>query len=127
MYTRKIVDKYGNIFFEDLEINRMMADGKTKRLSKSIADASWGMFLSLLCFKAESAGRTVVKVNPAYTSQDCSMCGTRRAMPLSERVYACDVCGLSIDRDLNAACNILAVGLHSMGSTPRSPWIYPWE
>jgi putative transposase len=112
--TNEIVKKYGIICVEDLSINDMMESGKKKRLSKSIADASWGLFLSLLSFKAENAGRTFVKVNPAYTTQDCSKCGTRKPLRLDERMYECGVCGLSIDRDLNASKNILTVGLHSL-------------
>jgi len=65
--------------------------------------------------KAEEAGRRYVAVNPAYTSQDCSRCHHRQVMPLSERTYHCPCCLLSLDRDLNAALNIRAVGLHSLG------------
>jgi len=110
----KIVRKYGIICVEDLNIKNMIVKGKFPRLAKSILDSSWGLFLDLLCFKAESAGRTAVKVNPAYTSRDCSACGTRKALKLSERTYSCKACGMSIDRDLNAAKNILTVGLHSL-------------
>jgi len=114
--ANKVVDKYRVICVEDLSINDMMVSGKKKKLSKSIADASWGIFLSLLSFKAENAGRTLVKVNPAYTTQDCSECGTRKPLRLDERVYSCDVCGLSMDRDLNASRNILSVGTHTLAT-----------
>ena len=113
--TRKIVDKYGTICCEDLNIKNMIIKGEFPKLSKSINDASWGQFLSFLSFKAENAGRTFVKVNPVYTSQDCSECGTRQVLKLSDRMYSCGVCGLSLDRDLNASKNILRVGLHSLG------------
>src|SRR2546428_1646541 len=75
-------------------------------LSKSIADASWSAFFSQLAAKAEEAGRTLVKVNPASTSQTCSTCGHRQKMPLSERVFDCPCCHAHLDRDLNAALNI---------------------
>lgn len=101
--ANNLINKYGIICVEDLSINDMMVSGKKKKLSKSIADASWGIFLSLLSYKAENAGRALVKVNPAYTTQDCSKCGTRKALRLDERVYSCDVCGLNMDRDLNAS------------------------
>jgi putative transposase len=114
--ANKVIDKYGIICVEDLSINDMMVSGKKKKLSKSIADASWGTFLSLLSFKAENAGRTLVKVNPAYTTQDCSECGTRKPLRLNERVYSCDVCGLTMDRDLNASKNILSVGTHTLAT-----------
>lgn len=110
--SRKIINRYGVICVEDLHINRMVHN---HCLSKSIHDASWSAFFSQLVCKAEEAGRRYVAVNPAYTSQDCSRCHHRQSMPLSERTYHCPCCLLSIDRDLNAAKNILAVGLHSLG------------
>jgi putative transposase len=111
--SRQIVDRFGLICVEDLTINRMVHN---HCLAKSIADAAWSAFFLQLSCKAEEAGRRFVKVNPAYTSQTCSRCGHRQKMPLSNRVYHCPCCLLSIDRDLNASLNILAVGLHSIGS-----------
>jgi putative transposase len=111
--SRAIVNSYGFIAVEDLHVNRMTHN---HCLAKSISDAAWSQFFDQLSHKAEEAGRTFVKVNPAYTSQDCSRCHHRQKMPLSERVYVCPCCGLVIDRDLNASKNILAVGLHSIGS-----------
>jgi putative transposase len=108
--SRQIVDRFGVIAVEDLHVNRMV---HTHCLAKSIHDASWSEFLSKLSSKAEEAGRDYIAVNPAYTSQDCSMCGHRQYMPLDKRTYHCPCCLLSIDRDLNAARNILRVGLHS--------------
>ncbi len=64
--------------------------------------------------KAEEAVRTVVAVNPAYTSQGCSQCGHRQKMPLSSRRYICPCCHLEINRDVNAAKNIHALGLQSI-------------
>ena len=58
---------------------------------------------------------------PSLTSQDCSRCHHRQKMPLSERVYHCPCCLLAIDRDLNAALNIRAVGLHSLGLSLEAP------
>src|SRR2546426_3634525 len=110
--SRQIVDRFGVICVEDLHVNRMTHN---HCLAKSIHDASWSEFFSKLSCKAEEAGRRYIAVNPAYTSQDCSRCHHRQAMPLSERIYHCPCCLLSIDRDLNAAKNILAVGLHSIG------------
>jgi len=90
-------------------------------LAKSIADASWGQFAAFLSYKAERADRKYIAVNPAYTSQDCSRCGFRQLMPLSQRQFHCPNCGLVLDRDLNASLNILAIGLDSLGLVPRSP------
>jgi putative transposase len=75
-------------------------------LNKSIHDAGWGHFLSLLTFKAAWAGKRVEAVNPAYTSQDCSECGGRIQKSLSVRAHVCTTCGLVMDRDENAARNI---------------------
>jgi putative transposase len=111
--SRKIVNKYGVICVENLHVNRMT---HTHCLAKSIHDAAWSAFFAQLSCKAEEAGRTVVKVNPAYTSQTCSRCKHRQPMPLSERVFACPCCSLSIDRDHNASLNILALGLQSIGT-----------
>jgi putative transposase len=88
-------------------------------LARSISDAAWAEFAAMLRVKAEWAGRAFVAVNPAYTSQDCSRCGHRQKMPLSDRVYACPCCHLEGDRDLNAALNILRLGLQALGLWSR--------
>jgi putative transposase len=113
--SRKIVNGFSVICVEDLHVNGMTHN---RCLAKSIHDASWSEFFSKLSCKAEEAGRRYVAVNPAYTSQDCSRCHHRQMMPLSERTYHCPCCLLSLDRDLNASKNILAVGLHSLGIQP---------
>ncbi len=109
-HSRSIVDRFGIIAVEDLTVNRMMHH---HCLAKSIADASWSAFFSQLTSKAAEAGRQLVKVNPAYTSQICSVCGHRHPMPLSERIFDCPCCYAHLDRDLNAARNILGLGLQS--------------
>ena len=116
--SRQIVDRFGVICIEDLHVNRMVHN---HCLAKSIADAAWSGFFEKLFVKAEEAGRTAIKVNPAYTSQDCSRCHHRQKMPLSARVYHCPCCLLAIDRDLNAALNIKAVGLRSVGLPLEAP------
>jgi len=110
--SRQIVDRFGVICVEDVNVNRMVHN---HCLAKSISDAAWSAFFSQLSCKAEEAGRQFIEVNPAYTSQDCSTCGHRQKMPLSERVYHCPCCLLSLDRDVNAAKNILRLGLESLG------------
>lgn len=109
--ARKTVNAYGTVCVEDLSINRMVHH---HCLAKSIHDAAWRQYIAAMTYKAAYAGRRVVAVNPAYTSQDCSRCGHRQRKELSERVHACSCCGLVLDRDHNAALNILAVGLHSL-------------
>jgi putative transposase len=85
-------------------------------LNKSIQDAGWGHFLSILAFKAACAGKRVEAVNPAYTSQDCSGCGERVPKALSVRTHTCPSCGLVLDRDVNAARNILRAGQARQGA-----------
>jgi putative transposase len=122
--SRKIVNAYGFIAVEDLHVKRMVHN---HCLAKSIADASWSRFFAQLSCKAEEAGRTFVRVNPASTSQTCSQCGHRQKMPLSRRIFDCPCCGLHLDRDLNAARNIKAVGLHSVGLPLQAPVLLPGE
>ena len=110
--ARRIVNRFGVVAVEDLRVNRMLHDSC---FSKSIADAAWSGFADCLSYKAENAGRKYVAINPAYTSQDCSRCGQRHKMPLEKRRYVCPCCHLAINRDLNAAKNILRIGLDSLG------------
>ena len=72
-------------------------------------DSSLSLFLKLHSYKAEEAGKKVVKVNPAYTSQTCSKCYKRakNKQELTDRVFICAYCGLVLDRDVNSARNIL--------------------
>lgn len=111
-HSQKIVNSFGVIVVEDLRINRMLHN---HCLAKSISDAAWSGFFQQLAIKAEWAGRKFVAVNPAYTSQTCSNCGHRQKMPLSERVFTCPCCGILLDRDYNAALNILRLGTQSQG------------
>ncbi len=113
--SRKLVDFYQIIVFEDLNIAQMSSAEKGKKaISKGIADVAWGRFVQNTVAKAEEAGRTVVLVNPKNTTQACSGCGSIVPKTLSMRVHDCPHCGLKIDRDLNAAKNILARGLASL-------------
>lgn len=96
-----LLNRYDIIAHEDLNIKGL---AKT-RLSKSILDAGWSEFLSIVTVKAESAGRMTVAVNPSGTSQNCSGCGMKVAKTLADRVHKC-TCGLEICRDWNAAINI---------------------
>ncbi|MGH8604373.1 MAG: RNA-guided endonuclease InsQ/TnpB family protein [Gammaproteobacteria bacterium] len=114
--SRKLVNRYGFIAVEDLSVNRM---NKNHCLAKSIADAAWTDLARKIAYKAANAGREFVKVAPHYTSQDCSCCGYRQVMPLSVRVYDCPECGLSLDRDVNAAKNILRLGEQSQRGSPQ--------
>jgi len=110
--SRKLVKRFGVIVFEDLSITRML---KKHCLAKSIADAAWGQLATYTRYKAEEAGRRYIEIDPRGTSQHCSRCGAVVKKSLSIRVHQCPHCGLEIDRDLNAAYNILRLGLQSQG------------
>jgi len=154
------------IVFEDLQIANLVKRPKVKqdeetgqylpngaaakgRLTKSMLDAGWGMFVAMCSCKAAGAGRTLLKVNPQYTSQICSACGKSRnyvdtlqdvyimvvdvdillrgtlnnpqkrcphnnKKTLEERWHSCE-CGAEMDRDFNAARNILVLGQQHLG------------
>lgn len=102
----RLVLAYGLIAVESLNITGMLRNG---RLARAIADAAWGGFASILRGKAEKAGSRVVEVDPKGTSQQCSQCGQQVRKDLSVRWHDCPHCGLSLDRDHNAALNILAL------------------
>lgn len=100
-----MAQQYDGIAVEGLRITNMV---RNRHLSKSILDSGWGYFKEWLTHKAASAGRELVFVDPAYTSQCCSGCGAIfQDFDLSTRWVTCD-CGLSLDRDHNAALNILS-------------------
>ena len=110
--SRRMVDQYGTIVFEDLNIKNMQ---KNHCLAKSIADVAWNLFIAITENKAEEAGSRVILVNPRNTSQMCSRCGMIVKKTLSDRVHTCPHCGLMMDRDQNAAINIMRLGLQSLG------------
>lgn len=110
--SRRLVGEFGVIAFEDLNIDGIL---KNHCLAKSIADAAWGQLVYYTTYKAEGAGRRVVKVNPRNTSKACSRCGALVEKDLSVRIHSCPHCGLVLDRDENAALNILRLGLQSLG------------
>lgn len=124
--SRKLVNRYQVIVFEEVAPANMSKRAKPKQdeetghylpngaaaksgLNKSIVDAGWAMLVSMCIYKAANAGRTVLQVNPRYTSQVCSGCGTVKKKELSERWHSCE-CGTELDRDTNAALNILRLG-----------------
>lgn len=116
--SRQIVNEYDIICLEDLNIRNMV---KNRCLAKSISDAAWRQLITHTMQKAENAARRVVLVDPRNTSKMCSRCGFLVEKTLSDRVHSCPHCGLVLDRDYNAAINILTLGLQSLGLGPRSP------
>ena len=111
--ARSLVARYDTIYVEDLNVRGLARSV----LSKSVHDAAWSTFRHWLACKAESAGRQVVEVNPRGTSQTCSRCGCSPSakMSLAVRVFQCAACGFVIDRDVNAAINIKALGTRVQG------------
>ena len=108
-FMQKLSDKlvhrgYTSFAVEVLHIDNMI---KNHRLAQSIQNASWNHFVQMLSYKAESAGIKVIKVDARNTSKECSNCGNVMDMPLSHRTYICNKCGMQMDRDINAAINIL--------------------
>jgi putative transposase len=105
--ARQLVQQYDTIYLEDLQVRNLV---RNRRLAKSISDAGWAQFRTTLEYKAACAGKQVVAVPAQYTSQDCSGCGERVPKSLSVRTHICLACGLVMDRDENAARNILWAG-----------------
>jgi len=109
----RLVRNYDIIAVEALSIRGLAQS----MLARDVHDAAWGKFISLLRYKAEKAGAQLIEVDPKNSSQDCSGCGNRVRKGLDERRHDCPQCGLAIDRDLNAARNIL----HRAGMGPGLP------
>ncbi|HZU66338.1 MAG TPA: transposase [Ktedonobacteraceae bacterium] len=133
--AKRLVERHQTIVFEDLHTDNLVKRPKAKQdeqgkylpngasakagLNKSILDAGWGMFQHMVAYKAACAGRTMLKVNPYKTSQICSSC--LQECPhkeLDERVHICVHCGVVLDRDTNAAINILRLGRSQQGAIP---------
>lgn len=134
--AKKLLNKADVVFVEDLSVKNMFRRAKPKLdetgkflpngqsaksgLNKSIADAGWSQFIDILSFKAERAGKKVIKVNPKGTSQHCSSCLSYVPKELSDRWHSCPHCGLQSDRDTNAAVLIKKVGLGVVLTIKRS-------
>lgn len=114
--SRKLVDQFQFIAFEDLEVQDMQSNGN-RVINRGIADVAWHQFVQFTAYKAECAGRGVTLVDPKNTTQMCSGCGNLVSKDLTVRVHACPHCGLTMCRDVNAALNILARGLASIGDS----------
>ena len=104
--VNKLIERFDEFHVEDLNLKGMV---RHPNLSKSIHDASWNLFVNVLTNKVEETGRKVIRKVAAYTSQTCSDCGQRlpEKIDLSVRLFVCPFCGLTADRDTNAAINIL--------------------
>ena len=140
--TSALVRDHDLIAIEDLAPGRMTRSARgtieepgtnvaqKRGLNRAIREQRWGMLRQQLTYKAAWAGRQLVAVDPRYTSQDCSRCGERTPGPTPGRRYHCAGCGLVLDRDLNAARNVLRRGLASCGASAgggASPEAIPWR
>lgn len=116
--TLDIAKRFGTVAIEDLNTKGMTRAGKGKAkrgLNRSILEQGWGAFERVLAYKLDERGGTLVKVNPAYSSQTCSACGViDRASRESQASFACQSCGFASHADTNAAINILRRSTASM-------------
>jgi putative transposase len=116
--SHSFVNKFGIICFEQLKVKEMLYRSP-RGLSKSIGDVAWSLFVTLTSYKAANAGSRVVMVNPRNTSKMCSSCGfIREDLSLKDRIYKCPACSNTLDRDYNAALNILRLGTQSLKLYP---------
>lgn len=132
--AKELLSKFDAVMVEKLNIKNMVRRPRVKQdengaflpngasrksgLNKSISDVGWYGFILILKAKAEALGKRIIDVNPRFTSQDCSQCGTPVKKSLSTRTHCCPVCGFIGHRDHNASLNILGLGLQSLGANP---------
>jgi putative transposase len=137
--SSKLVNTYGTIYFENLNISGMTRRPKPKQdettkeylpngaaakagLNKSILDAGWYQFQQYCTYKAEEAGSSVVLVDPKNTSQRCHNCGRIVRKTLADRWHSCE-CGTELDRDHNSALDIKRLGSSQQVAIPvEAPW-----
>jgi putative transposase len=115
--ARALIMSSDMIAYEDLQIVNMV---RNHRLAKSISDASWGLFLSWIRYYGVLADIPIVAVPARFTTQDCSGCGERVKKSLSQRTHLCPSCGLVLDRDWNAALNILLAARSELAARNRT-------
>ena len=119
--STEIVGRYSLIALEDINVKEMIGHYRTRIGRRSQSTAAWRTFVEMLEYKAEEAGVDMVLVNPKNTSQICSSCGHYVRKNLGVRVHDCPMCGLVIDRDVNAAKNILRTLTHEFTGISSDP------
>ena len=115
--SRKLVDSYDLIVYENLQIANMV---KNHHVAKSISDAGWGQLMCFTEYKAEEAGTLVEYVSAYNTTQLCSKCGKLVPKTLATRIHSCPYCGLVVARDHNSAITILSRSIHYVASRSSS-------
>jgi putative transposase len=114
--SRQLVNENDFISMESLKIKNMM---KNRKLSKSIADASWFDLITKIKYKMTEKQGHFYQINQWFPStKTCSSCGNKKKISLDERIYFCDICGMEKDRDINASINIMKQGLKELGMNP---------
>ncbi|MFH7027676.1 MAG: RNA-guided endonuclease InsQ/TnpB family protein [Heteroscytonema crispum UTEX LB 1556] len=117
--ARCVIQSSDVVAYENLQVRNMV---KNHKLAKSISDASWYLFRCWLEYFGKVYGKITIAVAPQWTSQNCSNCGEVVTKTLSTRTHKCPHCGTVLDRDENAALNILAKGLSTVGHAGISAW-----
>jgi putative transposase len=112
--ARCVIQSSDLVAYEDLQVRNLV---KNRKLAKSISDAALSNFRQWLEYFGKVFGVVTVAVPPHYTSQNCSNCGEVVKKSLSQRTHRCQHCGIVLDRDWNAAINILELGLRTVGHT----------
>ncbi len=120
--SHNLAANYSIIVFEDLIIPRMV---RIHNMAGAIMDAAWGQLRSFAAYKAERNGGHVIVVNPRGTSQECSQCHEVVPKDLSMRIHRCPRCGLVLDRDVNAAKNVLHRGLEHAHAEVKPQLVVP--
>ncbi|MBI3023277.1 MAG: IS200/IS605 family element transposase accessory protein TnpB, partial [Thaumarchaeota archaeon] len=110
--STRLVREHDFIAFEDLKVRNMV---RNHALAKSIHDAGWSQLVKFAEYKASKAGKLIVRVQPAYSTQECFFCGSVNPVELSEREFVCRGCGRTLDRDINAARIVLKRAIARVG------------
>jgi putative transposase len=118
--SRSYVNNYDIICVEDLDVKGLEEKGQNKGMHRNIHDASWSKFIFMLSYRAESAGRKLIKVDPRNTTQRCSNCGSIVKKELSDRIHECPYCGFTCNRDYNSSRNILLAGAAIASQLPST-------
>ncbi len=123
--ANEYIKNYGLIVFEKLQIKNMV---RNHRLARDISDCAWGQFFEYLDYKAEYAGRLIIKDNPRNTSRKCHVCGAiNKDLKLSDREWVCQACGTIHDRDFNAAVNHKNEGIKYLERVGQTHQTITWQ